>query len=46
MTHDPDKLEERRRKLAENKQRMAARWQQAEIDVAVRELALLDPTIH
>lgn len=46
MTQDPAKLEERRRKLAENKARMAARWLQAEIDVAVQELALLDPTIH
>jgi len=46
MTHDPAKLEERRRKLAANKERMQARWLQAEIDVAVREIALLNPTLH
>lgn len=46
MTDDPAKLEDRRRKLAANKARMQARWLQAEIDVAVQELALLNPTIH
>lgn len=39
MTPDPDKLEERRRRLAENKERMDARWHQAEVDVAVQELS-------
>ncbi len=46
MTDDPNQIAARRRKLAANKERMAARWQQAEVDVAVQELALLNPTIH
>ena len=46
MTQDPDKIAARRRKLAANKERMQARWLQAEIDVAVQELALLNPTLH
>lgn len=46
MTHDPEKIAARRRKLAANKERMAERWLQAEIDVAVREIALINPTLH
>lgn len=46
MTLDPDQIAARRRKLAANKERMAARWLQAEIDVAIQELALLNPTLH
>ncbi|RVP48114.1 hypothetical protein [Sinorhizobium medicae] len=44
MTHDPDKIAERRRRLSENTERMRERWQRAKADLAVQELAQLTAT--